>query len=78
MTLRERSGTCISNKTKQVEWRDFERAIDTLERFNLLLVMDFVDDEIWALEKALGWKESRVQVRDCVCLDALVVWFCTW
>ena len=59
---------------KQVDWRDFELALDNLARFNLLLVLDFVDDEMWALEEALGWKEARKQVcnfaRDCayVCL----------
>lgn len=47
---------------EKVSWYDFRAAIENLRRFNLILVLDFVDDEMWALEEALGWKQARKQV----------------
>eukprot|EP00904_Undaria_pinnatifida_P002101 jgi/Undpi1/11892/HiC_scaffold_4.g01591.m1 len=47
---------------EKVTWTDFRAAVENLRRFNLILVLDFVDDEMWALEEALGWKQARKQV----------------
>lgn len=37
-------------------------AMEILRRFNLILILEFVDDEMWALEEALGWTQARKQV----------------
>lgn len=47
---------------EQVDAKYFKAAMETLRRFNVLLVLDFVDDEMWALEEAFGWKQARKQV----------------
>ncbi|CAM9914593.1 unnamed protein product [Ascophyllum nodosum] len=44
---------------QKVTWDNFLSAIEILERFNLILMLDFVDDEMWALEEALGWTQQR-------------------
>lgn len=46
----------------QVEWEEFEMAVETLQKFNLVLILDYVNDEMWALEEALGWTQARIQV----------------
>lgn len=38
--------------------------MNVLRRFNLVLVLEFVEDEMWALEEAFGWSSPRKQVRD--------------
>ncbi|CAM9519665.1 unnamed protein product, partial [Hapterophycus canaliculatus] len=49
-------------KDKQVSWEDLRSAIEVLQKFHLILVLDYVEDEMWALEEALGWKQARKQV----------------
>ncbi|CAM9726146.1 unnamed protein product [Ectocarpus sp. 12 AP-2014] len=46
----------------KVTWKDLEMAMEILRRFNLILILEFVDDEMWALEEALGWTQARKQV----------------
>lgn len=46
----------------QIKWADFKSALETLQKFNVLLILDYVDDEMWALEETFGWKEARKQV----------------
>lgn len=60
---------CVASHTPlvgiwfQVSWTSFKTAMEVLQRFNLILVLDFVDDEMWALEEALGWTQARKQVK---------------
>lgn len=53
----------VGKMTKQVTWQHLKSAMEILRRFNLILVLDFVDDEMWALEEALGWTQARKQAR---------------
>ncbi|CAM9814042.1 unnamed protein product [Ectocarpus sp. 12 AP-2014] len=46
----------------KVTWKDLKMAMEILRRFNLILILEFVDDEMWALEEALGWTQARKQV----------------
>lgn len=47
----------------QVTWEALKTSMEVLQRFHLILVLDFVDDEMWALNEALGWDAARKQVR---------------
>lgn len=47
---------------QKVDWRNFKQAVDILAQFNLLLILDFVNDEMWTLHETLGWHEARKQV----------------
>eukprot|EP00903_Cladosiphon_okamuranus_P017092 g15749.t1 len=46
----------------KVTFKDLKRSMEILQRFHLILVLDFVDDEMWALKEALGWEAPRKQV----------------
>ncbi|CAB1111141.1 unnamed protein product [Ectocarpus sp. CCAP 1310/34] len=59
-----------AEKLMQVTWEDLKMAMEILRMFNLILVLEFVDDEMWALEEALGWTQARKQVSVCVIHDA--------
>lgn len=50
----------------QIAWEDLKSAMNVLRRFNLVLVLEFVEDEMWALEEAFGWSSPRKQVRGFV------------
>ncbi|CAB1119604.1 unnamed protein product [Ectocarpus sp. CCAP 1310/34] len=43
----------------QIAWEDLKSAMNVLRRFNLVLVLEFVEDEMWALEEAFGWSLPR-------------------
>ncbi|CAM9474717.1 unnamed protein product [Ectocarpus fasciculatus] len=45
----------------QIAWEDLKSAMNVLRRFNLVLVLEFVEDEMWALEEAFGWSFPRKQ-----------------
>lgn len=53
----------LYGKRDQVTWQNLKSAMEILRQFNLVLVLDFVDDETWAIEEALGWTQARKQVR---------------
>eukprot|EP00752_Nemacystus_decipiens_P012166 g10785.t1 len=46
----------------KVSWEALKTSMEVLMRFHLILVLDFVDDEMWALNEALGWDAARKQV----------------
>ncbi|CAN0381198.1 unnamed protein product [Ectocarpus sp. 12 AP-2014] len=46
----------------KVTWKDLKMAMEILRKFNIILILEFVDDEMWALEEALGWTQARKQV----------------
>lgn len=55
----------------QVSWKDLQSSMEVLRQFHLLLVLDFVDDELWALDEALGWDAARKQVTVMSCKRVL-------
>jgi hypothetical protein len=48
---------------KKVPWEDFERAVDALRRFNLVLILELTDAADPLVHETLGWKAPARQVR---------------
>ena len=48
-----------------ITWNMFQKAVNNLLRFNLILVMDWLEEEdsIELVQKVLGWKTPPKQVR---------------
>jgi len=49
------------NKHK-ISWEDFESALDILQRFHLVLMLEWIDDSHKMIEEALGWLQPPRQV----------------
>lgn len=49
----------------KIQWRDFLTALDTIRKFNLILVLDMLDDSNTGLllERVLGWRKPPIRVR---------------
>jgi hypothetical protein len=48
---------------KKVPWEDFEKAVDALRRFNLVLILELTDAADPLVQGALGWQAPARQVR---------------
>lgn len=47
---------------KAISWSDFSKAIDTLRRFHLVLILEYLNAADHMIEEVLGWKEKPRQV----------------
>lgn len=55
--------TYLKFRNKEITWAMFRQALDTLLRFQIVLVLEWLRDSDRLVEKALGWTEKPRQVR---------------
>ena len=51
-----------NSKWIKIMWEDFESALDILQRYHLVLMLEWINDSHRLIEEALGWSQPPRQV----------------